>query len=54
MLDNKSYENIPDISISIEGLVPMAAGDYFTIDDSYATEHYRGAVHTYLHAYLVG
>jgi hypothetical protein len=49
-----SYENIPDISISIEGLVPMAAGDYFTIDDSYATEHYRGAVHTYLHAYLVG
>ena len=49
-----SNENIPDISICIEGLIPMAASDYFTIDDSYATEHYRGYAHTYLHAYLVG
>jgi hypothetical protein len=49
-----SNENIPDISICIEGLIPMAASDYFTIDDSYATEHYRGFAHTYLHAYLVG
>ena len=49
-----SNENIPDISICIEGLVPMAANDYFTIDDSYASEHYRGTAHTYLHAYLMG
>ena len=49
-----SNENIPDVSICIEGLIPMAANDYFTIDDSYTSEHYRGFGHTYLHAYLVG
>jgi hypothetical protein len=49
-----SNENIPDISICIEGLIPMAASDYFTIDNSYADEHYRGNGHTYLHAYLMG
>lgn len=49
-----SNENIPDMSVNIEGLMPMAVNDYFTIDNSYAVSHYRGAVHTYLHAYLVG
>jgi hypothetical protein len=29
-----SNENIPDMSINIEGLVPMAVNDYFTIDNS--------------------
>ena len=48
-----SNQDIPDISISIEALIPMSAGDYFDVIEDYTVSHYRGNGHTWLHAYLV-